>query len=329
MPPAFPDCLFDFDFAPRFDVAVASRRGAGPVQRAENQDNFVVIDFSGMASHLLGQALQRTRLPTWPAGHGRVAVLDGMGGHGHGREAAEAVATGLLNIPPCRSVAELTGHLDLLHTRLQREFAFEAGARPGTTLSLLELPPGAAPLLYHVGDSRLYEIGPAHAAPLTVDHVPATAAALSGRIDERGWWRQVHGEHAPQIAQAFILGNAFSNPAQLADPLFALDPLTLPSWLRHLPDRRVLSLREDAAYVLATDGFWSCAAPERFVAGWPALLAGAPGAAAMVARLFGALEDLPPGEVQPDNLTALVLRPLAQPCHGHLDETALPDDARC
>lgn len=318
------DILSGFQFAPRYDVAAASRRGSGLLQRPENQDNFVVIDVAGQACHLLDQALHRTVLRAWPAGHGRVAVLDGMGGHGHGREAAEAVAAGLLTIPPCRSAAELGRHLDVLHAELQRHFAFDTGARPGTTLTMLELPAGAPPLLYHVGDSRLYEIGPEQALPLTVDHVPATAAAMTGRLDERGWWRQVHGAHSPQIAQAFILGNAFGNPVQLSDPLFELTPLNLPSWLCALPDRRVLSLREDAAYLLATDGFWSCAAPDRFVGGWPALLAGSPDAAAMVERLFSALEEAPPDGLHADNLTALVLRPLAQ---GYADETALPEGA--
>ena len=328
MPPALSDLLSAFSFAPCYDVAVASRRGAGALQRAENQDNFVVIDFAGTAHHLFDQAPCRTRLPAWPAGHGRVAVLDGMGGHGHGREAAEAVAAGLLAVPPCRSAHELARHLDALHAQLQRRFAAEPGARPGTTLTLLELPAGAAPLLFHVGDSRLYEIGPDYALPLTVDHVPATAAAMSGRIDERSWWESVHGGHSPQIAQAFILGNTFATPARLSDPLVELTPRLLPSWLRHLPDRRVLELRPDCAYLLATDGFWSCAAPQRFVERWPALMAQAPDAAAMVARLFNAMEDTPPPGLQPDNLTALVLRPLPGAPGAHADETALPLDAR-
>ncbi len=322
MPTVF-DPLTDFQFAPRYDVAVASRRGAGPLQRPENQDNFLVIDAVGNASWLEGQAVRRTTLAGWPAGHGRVAVLDGMGGHGHGREAAEAVAGGLLAIAPCRTARELAEQLDSLHARLQRQFPFEAGARPGTTLTMLELPAGGAPILYHVGDSRLYEIDAGGARPLTVDHVPATAAAMGGRIDERDWWKQVHGEHTPQIAQAFILGNAFSRPAQLSDPLYELAPWNLPSWLAPLADRRVVTLRQDAVYLLATDGFWSCADPRAFVARWPALLAQAPDAAAMVKELFGAMMEAPPDGLQPDNLTALVLRPLS--CHS--DETALPSDA--
>lgn len=314
--------LADFRFAPCFDVAVASRVGCGPTTRAENQDNFVVIDFDGRSCRLQDQQPLCATVDGWPAGHGRLAVLDGMGGHGHGREAAEALAAALLAMPPCATPDALGERLDAIHASLQARFAVEGAgaARPGTTLTLLELRPGGAPLLYHVGDSRLYELDPLHAAPLTIDHVPATVAALAGRLDEAGWWRQVHGRHAPQIAQAVILGNAFADPARLSDPLFALTPEMLPCWLGHLADRRALSLRPGAAYLLVTDGFWSCSHPDSFVAAWPALLHGAPNAATLVERLFGLLENDAPAGLQPDNLTALVVRPLAR----HADETVLP-----
>ncbi|OON63317.1 protein phosphatase [Massilia sp. KIM] len=321
--------IADFRFAPVYDLAVASLTGCGPVTRAENQDNFVVIDFEGQACRLEGGAPRRSRVAGWPRGHGRVAVLDGMGGHGHGREAAEAVAAGLLAIPPCTGVDELARRLDALHAELQERFAQaaegasgSAAVRPGTTLTLLELPAGGAPLLYHVGDSRLYELRPDQAVPLTVDHVPATGAALAGRLDEAGWWRQVHGQHTPQIAQAFILGNTFADPAGLADSLYPLGAAKLPPWLAQWPDRRVLALRADCAYLLATDGFWSCVRPDAFVCHWPLLFAGAADAAAILDRLFGALEHDPPPGLHPDNLTALVLRPLPQ----QSDETALPTD---
>ena len=319
-----PVTLADFRFAPCFDVAVASRIGCGPTTRAENQDNFVVIDFDGRACRLQDQQPLCLTVDGWPAGHGRLAVLDGMGGHGHGREAAEALAAALLAMLPCATPEELGERLDVIHADLQARFAIDGGgaARPGTTLTLLELRAGGAPLLYHVGDSRLYELDALRATPLSVDHVPATAAALAGRLDEAGWWRQVHGRHAPQIAQAVILGNAFADPARLSDPLFALTLDNLPCWLGHLADRRALPLRPGAAYLLATDGFWSCAQPDGFVAGWPALLHDGPDAATLVERLFGLLENDPPAGLQPDNLTALVVQPLAR----HADETVLPVD---
>jgi hypothetical protein len=106
----------------------------------------------------------------------------------------------------------------------------------------------------------------------------------------------------------------------LSDPLYPLTPLNLPPWLSHLPDRRSLALRADHAYLLATDGFWSCAHPDAFIRHWPALCADAPDAQALVGRLFAAMEDDPPSGLQPDNLTALVLRPLPHSA----DETALP-----
>jgi serine/threonine protein phosphatase PrpC len=297
-------------FAPHLDAAARSAIGVGALMREENQDNFLLIDATGNASFLREQQPQHVRLPDWPAGHARVAVLDGMGGHGHGREAAEAVVAGLLALPPCTAQAELAAGLAALHARLQCQFAEaeRTGLRPGTTLTLLELPPSQDPLLYHVGDSRLYEIDGTHATPLTIDHVPATGLAMYGQMGERAWRRQVHGQHSAQITQAFILGNSFANPARLDDDLFELTPLKLPPWLRHLPDRRTVQLRPDCVYLLATDGFWSCADPESWLARWPKLLVDRASAAEAVDALFAEINQHPPMGLVPDNLTAVVLR---------------------
>jgi serine/threonine protein phosphatase PrpC len=302
------------------DVAACSRLGAGPRLRAENQDNLLLIDADGNAAWLQDQAVQRRRLPGWRPGHARVAVLDGMGGHGHGREAAEAVVAGLLALPPIASAAELARRLDALHADLQRHFADASGPRPGTTLTLLELRADDTPLLYHVGDSRLYEITPARAAPLTVDHVPATAYAMTGLLGEADWWQQVHGEHRPQVAQAFLLGNAFADPTRLNDPLFELSPLNLPSWLCHLADRRPLELRPGASYLLATDGLWSCSDPTGWVDQWPQLLAGTADAATMLEALLAAYDAHPAAFFYPDNVSAILMRVPG----GARDETVLP-----
>jgi serine/threonine protein phosphatase PrpC len=172
-----------------------------------------------------------------------------------------------------------------------------------------------------VGDSRLYEITRERVAPLTVDHVPPTAFAMGGLLGEQEWWQQVHGEHRPQVSQAFILGNAFANPAHLNDPLFELTPLNLPSWLRALPDRRALELRPGATYLLATDGLWSCSDPYGWVGQWPQLLGGRLDAAAMLTALLRAYEAHPPVFFHPDNVTAILLR---TPSGAAGDETALP-----
>lgn len=300
-------------FGPHLDVAVGTSAAAIAGVALENQDNFLLIDAHGRAAFRRDQQSQRQDVDGWREGHVRLAVLDGMGGHGRGREAAEAVVAGLLAMAPCHTLAELSDRLDALHAALQRDFAGDddAARRPGTTLTLLECPLGQAPLLYHIGDSRLYEITAEHALPLTVDHVPATAFAMAGVLGEQEWWQQVHGEHRSQIAQAFILGNAFAQPSMLSDPLFELTPLNLPAWLGHLRDRRALTLRTGAVYLLATDGFWACAAPQHWIGRWPQLLARGASAGAMATLLFDAMRSAPPAGLHLDNLTAIVVRPLA------------------
>jgi len=293
------------------DVAACSRLGAGPRLRAENQDNLLLIDHAGDAIWLHEQAPLRR-------------LLDGMGGHGHGREAAEAVVAGLLAMQPCATAAALAQQLDALHAELQRHFGearFNDAPRPGTTLTMLELPPDGDPLLYHAGDSRLYEITRARVSPLTVDHVPATALAMGGQMDEAQWWQQVHGEHRPQVSQAFILGNAFADPMHLQDPLFALSAQNLPAWLRHLPDRRPVALAAGASYLLASDGLWSCSDPYGWVSQWPQLLGGRADAATMLGALLAAYEAHPAAFFYPDNVSAILLR---TPDDGARDETVLP-----
>jgi len=312
------------DVAP-VDLAARSSVGAGAHTRLENQDNFLTIDTEGMACYLVGQQESRRQVSGWPQGHVRVAVLDGMGGHGHGREAAEAVVAGLLYLPAISNLETLEHALDALHTELQRAFAVEPGRRPGTTLTLLEIPPGRAALLYHVGDSRLYAIGADAIAPLTIDHVPATVFAMDGAIDQQEWWEQVHGEHRPQISQAFMLGNAFANPALLANDLFPLTQHNLPSWLAPLADRRVLVLQEGVTYVLASDGFWSCPHAQAWMARWPALVAASTDARAVVDALFAEISARPPAGLHPDNLTAVALR-LTPRRVALADDTALPQD---
>ena len=315
-----PDSLH---FGPRLDVAAHSSIGEGERPRTENQDNYLLIDVNGNAAFLANQQASTAKVGGWPQGHARLAVLDGMGGHGHGREAAEAVVAGMLAMPACATPDELADRLGTLHHHLQAVFGADTqlDRRPGTTLTLLEVPPGKPALLFHVGDSRLYKVAGGRVEPLTVDHVPATAFAMAGLIGETEWWQQVHGEHRSQISQAFILGNAFANPAQLEDPLYPLSPRELPDFLRHLQDRRAVELEPGADYLLATDGFWSCPDAAAWVSRWPAVLASEQSAASACSALFEEIRDNPPPDLHSDNLTAVLLRVRAEPA---ADETALP-----
>lgn len=317
-------------FGPGLDVAARTRASNSASPVLENQDNLVLIDAGGRAVIMHAQIERALQLPDWPRGHVRLAVLDGMGGHGFGRQAAEAVAAGLLRMPACRTEEELNTRLDALHGRLQQQFTLPGGAgqarRPGTTLTLLELPPQQPPLLYHVGDSRLYEITASGAQSLTIDHVPATAFALHGLLDAQQWWQQVHGEHRPQIAQAFILGNAFANPQRLEDELYPLEEAELPAFLRQLADRRALTVRSDATYLLATDGFWACRRPQEWIAQWPQLLGRKRSAADVIDSLFARYHEAPPSGLHLDNLTAIALRFRVAEARENVDETALPHE---
>ena len=302
---------FTYQFSPALDVAARSSAGAASPP-AENQDNYLLINAAGQASYLYNQQPQKSQVRDWPAGHARVAILDGMGGHGRGREAAEAVVAALLTVPACATLPDLCAHLDALHASLQRHFCNGGppSKRPGTTMTLLELRPGLPALLYHVGDSRLYEVMPNAVRPLTVDHVPATVFAMHGLLDEPAWWQQVHGEHRSQISQAFILGNALHDSAHLSDPLLPLAPHNLPAFLRHLPDRRALELDPRAIYLLATDGLWACGDPRAWLERLPALLAPHRAASDMADAVLNELRERPPPNCYPDNVTAIVLRPI-------------------
>lgn len=312
-------------FTRHLDVAARSSAGVHGAS-LENQDNYLLVDGSGRARYLLDEREHVTTLPGWPAGHARLAVLDGMGGHGNGREAAQAAVESLLGILPCTTLAQLSGELDLLHTRLQEEFdaTLPAGdKRPGTTLTLLEIPPAGRAMLYHVGDSRLYEIAGEDIAPLTVDHVPATAALMDGLMAEDEWWDEVHAHHRPQISQAFILGNTFAMPGALTGSLYELTPGRLPPFLRHLGDRRLVELSPLKTYVLATDGFWSCAEANRWVARWPCIVGPAKHASDKVDALFREMEEHTPPQLHVDNLTAIVICPTGEPAASALAGCAL------
>ena len=126
------------DFGPGLDIAARSSASISKLQVPENQDNLLVIDASGHAVFLRDQTGQSATIANWPQGHVRLAVMDGMGGHGHGREAAEAVADGLLRVPACGTVEQLGEHLDRLHDELQHRFRqpgdTDSFRRPGTCL---------------------------------------------------------------------------------------------------------------------------------------------------------------------------------------------------
>lgn len=258
----------------RYDVAVRTLRSPVNGGRKENQDNYLLIDGRGRARFLRDQQEQILQCENWPAGHVRLAVLDGMGGHADGRQAAEQSVAGVLAIPATTNIGTLSDAMERLHLRLHREL-HRNGAEPGCTLSMVEIPPVGPALLFHVGDSRFYAINRQRASALTVDHVPVTRYALLGLIGPEEWYRQVHEQPGNQISQAFVLGNSLScgdRHERLEDGLFELHDGNLPAFLRGKGDRRTLELQSGYTYLLSSDGLWHLRQPLPFVERWPELL---------------------------------------------------------
>ncbi len=261
--------------AARLEVAVRSLRSPTAHGRRENQDNYLVVDPQGVGCFLRDEQVTRAQLPDWPAGHWRVAVLDGMGGHSHGREAAQRAAEGLLDLPATSDLDQLSRGLTALHAKLYQEFQ-NAGLETGCTLIVLEIPAEGPALLFHVGDSRVYAVNREQVQCLTVDHVPATHLALLGLMDNAHWLQQVHIRPNSQISQAFILGSTLGVTDLQADAigpeLFELHDGNLPLFLRGMGDRRLLTLESNWIYLLASDGLWHLLNPQVFIRRWPSLL---------------------------------------------------------
>ena len=212
-------------------------------------------------------------LANWPQGHMRFAILDGMGGHSHGRQAAELTVQGLLAIPAASNLGTLSDYILRLHRKLRRQMHVD-GAEPGCTLTMLEVPPVGRAMLFHVGDSRLYAVSRGQADFLTIDHVPITRFAMQQLVDRDEWFQRAHVHSGYQISQAFILGNSLGIHVQndLDTELYELREANLPAFLSHLGDRRTLQLDKEVVYILATDGLWHLKQPLEFIDRWPQLL---------------------------------------------------------
>jgi serine/threonine protein phosphatase PrpC len=302
-----------FDFG-RLDVDVRTLLCPTPNGRAENQDNYLLIDCQGQARYLQDQSEQCQQLPAWPSGHARLAVLDGMGGHSNGRQAAELTVQGLLQIPATSNLGALGEQLERLHAQL-RQRMHRDGNEPGCTLTLIEVPPSGPARLFHVGDSRLYSINDDCVEYLTVDHIPATRFAMMRLINRDEWLQQTHVNPGYQISQAFILGNSLNMgnvSGNLDAGLFELHDGNLPSFLQGLGDRRELYLRSDQTYMLASDGLWHLQQPKPFIDQWPEVFQDdAQNALPLqLDDLFQRLQQVTQAEAQTrgDNCTAIAFR---------------------
>lgn len=272
--PARENSIMSIESGGRMEIAVCTTLSPWPDGREQNQDNYLVVDVMGRARYMREEQAAAEQLAGWPNGRVRLAILDGMGGHSQGREAAESVVEGLLGVA-AHDVAERDTRLLELHDRLRERLHVE-GASPGCTLTLLDVPPSGPAALFHVGDSRLYAVDDRAARWLTIDHVPATKYVMHLHAEEADWVSAVHLNGGSLISQAFILGNLLDGEPRMHETLFPglfeLSDQNLPPYLHGLGDRRAIELQQGCTYLLATDGFWDLSVPQAFVGQWPAIL---------------------------------------------------------
>lgn len=297
------------DFGPRFEVACRSIVSPLGDAGQENQDNYLLLDRHGQAECLKDQRPLRFQVADWPEGHIRLAVLDGVGGHDQGRQVAERIVEEIADLPAFQNQIDLNVALVALHHRVREAF-FSTGKAPGATLLLLEIPPGCEPMLFHVGDSRLYAVNEKEAICLTVDHAPPTNYHIQGLIDSEEWRRQVHEEDRSRISQAFGMGSCLGTTGHMLPDLVELGPGNLPASLAALADRRIVPLSDDHLYLLASDGFWAYPEPQKFIRRWPEILCCRP-----QPRIDNLLDHLFEAHVyasieldEVDNSTAILLR---------------------
>lgn len=259
------------DFGPRLEVAARSIISPKQNTLPENQDNYLMIDSKGLVRYMLDHKDHYEQVESWQTGHIRLAVMDGIGGHGDGRQVVESVAKGIADIPPCFDHQALDCALERLHEKLQQTFHQE-NKIPGCTLTLLEIPAEGPALLFHVGDSRFYRIDEAGSHYQTIDHVPASSFALNNQMGEEEWFKQVHEETRSIISQAFVMGNNLNGGVNLEKGLITLEPAQLPDFLKDKADRREVALQAEEVYLFGTDGLWAQSKPQAFIQRWPKLL---------------------------------------------------------
>lgn len=142
----------------------------GPV-RADNQDRYLVSDFSAIVGGAPADAVQISAGPRGVL----LAIADGMGGHKGGAQAAE-LALGTLAFTLAKTgrsgdaLEKLVAAVEVANKAVLRKSEGNPALEGmGTTLTAAHLR-GKSLLLAHVGDSRAYLFRGGELSPLTTDH---------------------------------------------------------------------------------------------------------------------------------------------------------------
>lgn len=234
----------------QWQMTAHSHRGL----RDENQDNYLLIDENGRCDYLMDEQKQRTTLANWSAGQVRIAVIDGMGGHEHGREFAEAVVMGLMEIPFQTSAEALRTALTHLHDTLFNKY-YHGGRSPGSTLVMADVSSDRVALIANIGDSRAFLCEDTE-KQLTFDHTEAGIALRDGFISQTDY-DAVMNKYESRIAQALGYGCIhFSLKEHTPAPSKEHRKQLSLRLEQPYADIFTLKLPTDATLMLASDGKW-------------------------------------------------------------------------
>ncbi|MBW2708706.1 MAG: serine/threonine-protein phosphatase [Deltaproteobacteria bacterium] len=235
--------------------------------RKQNEDNYLYIrpdGKGGMAFFVDHETPVNKEVGTWPSGHVRMAVADGMGGHAHGREMAQAAVEYLREIPPIHNLEGMRKGLFRLHDRLRKDFHDQGDDSPGTTLLVADLSlKTSSGIMGHIGDSRAYEVHEGkEARQLTHDHTYEEFDWREGDIP-REEYEQALSRNQNELAQALGYGSFGLMKEEdeyrpnRYDPRIRMDLAgDLPPVLVRHADVFSFHLSHDKAILLATDGLW-------------------------------------------------------------------------
>jgi serine/threonine protein phosphatase PrpC len=259
-----------FGYSAVWKAFAASRRGPRP----DNQDNFLVLGAGSnkrTARFLSEQTECVLEVPGWPAGWLRLAVMDGMGGHSHGRAISEAIARELMDVPPLRTLHSARDAVLALHTSLYDRFSNGGERNPGSTLLMADLAiPSGKGILVNVGDSRAIVIGDNSWRRTTHDHTALEFAYRDVEITQKEFEDQV--DYGPRpLAQAVGYGSMGllrdpngHKPFRFSKGLRLDLPTDLPRGMAEHADIKPFRLKADEILLLATDGLWSNGAESVF-----------------------------------------------------------------
>ena len=221
--------------------------------RAENQDNYLIINTEGHYQHLQNEAITTGQLKNWQADSVRLVIADGMGGHNNGRQVAEAVILALLQLPFQTSPKQLRAELIKIHNQLFAQF-HQGAKTPGSTLVMADIGPDGQALIANIGDSRAYLYQQYNWKQLTKDHTVLEFAYRDQEIsaDE---YRKGLLVNTNRIVQAMSFGSSgiIPNSEGVKTP-------------QHLPDLRIdldaddiftLQIKTGDVLMLVSDGLWS------------------------------------------------------------------------